>query len=277
MPFSIAKITRFFKEKTDRKSSPGTIDFSPCQCDSPDGRSLAAAPRSAEEGKFAMKECEAMVVDLQRLLRERLKLFAQARAMNEPIATHTERIRERIQEGETTGDRIRDFVLLRGGYDEREEERYRKIDEALRGHTGEFVLVKYWEHVCIRHVLIPRPGHENVYEDRDRYLAGTLQDEKLVFSLKTRSCSLPTAKRVLLLHPKGEPGKNTRPIAEELMFGPNHFLLDGAPLPQGVGEHMVSRVIVGDKNVKDWLSTESTPKIYEKCAELLGKLILTGE
>lgn len=67
-------------------------------------------------------------------------------------------LRERIRSGETTGDRIKDFVLVHYGFDEELEQRLRGIDESLRAHHGEFVLVvtREWTPVSSFGPVVPR-------------------------------------------------------------------------------------------------------------------------
>jgi hypothetical protein len=50
-------------------------------------------------------------------------------------------IRRRIQhDNDTTGDRIRDYVLLHRGVDHEQEEWYRSAQARLRGHGGQVVM-----------------------------------------------------------------------------------------------------------------------------------------
>ncbi|HEY4517829.1 MAG TPA: hypothetical protein VJI74_02975 [Candidatus Paceibacterota bacterium] len=215
--------------------------------------------------------------EIQRLRAEREQTLERIRAIDTRIAKVQEGLRGRLRGGMTTGDRIRDFVIVQSGYREEEEERYRQIEEALEGRTGEFVLVQFWKYQrVVFHVVSRGPGEE-IGRWEKLWLLGVLTDDRLVLKLQPATCFLPTTKRVRIHDPKGPWEQENQPISEELMFGPNHFLLDSAPLPQGVGEHMTSRITVGDRNVKLWFEVKSTPEVYRKCAELLGKLILESE
>lgn len=98
----------------------------------------------------------------------------------ERLAIRQRQLQELINAGETTGDHIRDLIIRATGSDNAQlESAYRKLEERLKGHTGEFVLFTYSKMECVRHVFMPSPGHENIYDDIWYTAVGILKDDKL--------------------------------------------------------------------------------------------------
>ncbi|QQG45708.1 MAG: hypothetical protein HYW89_02205 [Candidatus Sungiibacteriota bacterium] len=105
---------------------------------------------------------------------------------------------ERIKGGETTGDSIKDLVLVRYGVlDEEREKVFRGINERLKNHPGEFILILECREdtsCCHPH----RPHNELCYHLEIEIFLGVLTTTTPALILNSRdgSCALPTVKYV---------------------------------------------------------------------------------
>ena len=101
-------------------------------------------------------------------------------------------LRERIKRGETTGDRIKDFVIARYGSLNKEIEAiYRNLEERIRQHVGEFILMIVKEenfHGCTGFGY--KPKDEDYVLDEDLYL-GILTDGTLILNPADNKCEIP--------------------------------------------------------------------------------------
>lgn len=93
------------------------------------------------------------------------QLREQLEQNGEDLKAATADVRERVRAGESTGDRIRDFVLSRYGYSLQTEDLLRGINQQLAGNVGQLVLVVHRDenfHGCT--------GFGGKAEDRDYHL-----------------------------------------------------------------------------------------------------------
>jgi len=101
-------------------------------------------------------------------------------------------LRERIKRGETTGDRIKDFVIAYYGFlDEEIEGVYRDLEARIRQHIGEFILMITKEenfYGCTGFGYKPK---DRDYVLDERLSLGILTDGKLVLSPADDKCELP--------------------------------------------------------------------------------------
>jgi hypothetical protein len=63
--------------------------------------------------------------------------------LNDDISNTSQKIRERIDAGESTGDSLRDLVFGAHGYYEELVEWYRPLQDALKDKQGEFILLEF--------------------------------------------------------------------------------------------------------------------------------------
>jgi hypothetical protein len=120
---------------------------------------------------------------------------ARKRAAIEQAQAKVAELQERIRNGESTGDAIKDFVIVRYGVREEIEEVYRCLQERLAAHTGEFILVVAKTEECGVHGspgFIPRD--EDYYIDETVYL-GVINGEELILD-SVKGCEIPTASYV---------------------------------------------------------------------------------
>ena len=122
-------------------------------------------------------------------------LMSRVTETRKEISEKKELVRKRIMAGETTGNRIRDFVIMaQGAPNEEVEKIYRELEAKIAAHVGEFILLvgrSYEFHGCTGFGYKPRP-REYVLEE---YIClGILNGPKLLFNFKDSQCEIPTSK-----------------------------------------------------------------------------------
>ena len=182
------------------------------------------------------------------------------------------KLKERLANGETTGDHIRDIVVrFKGTYDEELERRYRKLEERLQGKAGELVLFTYSINKCTRRVFVPTPRDQNEYDDFWYVVCGVLSNDKLRLA---KRISLPieqliTAGFSLFCEMKFDIEKDD-PFDDFYHSSP---ALDGyADITVRDGHELM--FLVGDDAVRLWFTQRRQPQQFRKCCDLLGKLVL---
>jgi len=130
------------------------------------------------------------MANLQQRLAAAASASTTADAEEARARSEIEAMRASILAGETTGDRIRDYLIVKFGViDESARERYEAINALMKGKTGELIVVHYTESVCTIHRFIGPNEYENVRYVDIAILAG----DELVFEFgeKDATCSLP--------------------------------------------------------------------------------------
>ena len=122
---------------------------------------------------------------LQEMETDLAAMDIQMQELRHKISVLQDDVSKRIRAGATTGDKIRDLVLAYSLGKERETQ-LRNVEAALAGNVGKLVLLACWGETCTRHVMVPTPGHENVYEDYEYFLIGVLTGERAATFLSTR-------------------------------------------------------------------------------------------
>lgn len=117
-----------------------------------------------------------------------------AESVSGEVARKLNDLQERIQQGETTGDKIRDLVIARYGFISNElEEVYRGLQNRIQQHPGEFVLVVVKNetfHGCTGFGYIPKP--QDYVLEENLYL-GVLKGDSIVIDISHGECGFPTA------------------------------------------------------------------------------------
>ncbi len=187
-------------------------------------------------------------------------------------------IRDKIKQGESSGDSIRDFAIVRYGYPmEKYEETYRLIDERVKLHNGEFVLmIERSEslHGCFG--MGATATNDDYHVDTYFYL-GLIDGTGLEIDPPNGNCSIPTKGVVSLGKFRDGVELSTQKISST-------YLRDFAFLNQTLEprnpmyrfrkeEFKVLELIIGDAEVKEWFSTEPTSSlmVFQSAARLLGR------
>lgn len=173
-------------------------------------------------------------------------------------------VRAQIEAGQTTGDPVKDFVLLRFGDNAIELERYHKLNDAVSGKTSELMVATYIEEVCVIHTFT---GGGNKYKRVQHFLCGILTGESLQFVVDkegVQRCVLPVKHfNQVTLFPRNparndlEPG----PLMESYQYSlPTVFCTPdwskAHHAHEGLGNrphHRNLHVIAGDAAVHDWV------------------------
>lgn len=222
-------------------------------------------------------------------IREILKLKDQAEgsrtnAQSVSAEAHEkiEQLRERIRQGETTGDKIKDFIIARYGFlDDGIEATYRALEARLCQHVGEFILM-----IVKQEIFFGCTGFGQKPRDRDfllteHFYLGVLKDGALVLNIAGGKCEIPTgnyAECLNLLSEKSE-------LVEENLnsrWGYDFGIDLDRPIKRRNPMARLQKkpdlkleLKVGDEEVRAWFEQRNGPHlvIFQKSAQLLGRPI----
>lgn len=200
--------------------------------------------------------------------------------LKESICAKRKEVLDLLKSGETMGDPMLDFVTARHaeGYADTEEA-LRLLSDEFKLHAGELVLLRYQEHVCIKHVFAG-PGSQ--YEWQERLRIGLITDDSLQFEQNPSFCQLPV-ERFVFLHPPStviSVTMTSRHFASNTSVSSATPLPLDTPLPKGMEEVYIARLAIGDDAVKAYLGktfATSADTVFAECCERVGKLVLTGD
>lgn len=201
-------------------------------------------------------------------------------------------VRKRIREGESTRDPLRDLLIVRYGLEALSyEERYRDIQEQVRLHKGEFVLV-----VARREEVsgwdIPEPRSHD-YVLRTSIGLGFLEDDKLVIEPKDQTLTHAGGLRSPALPDFGA-GKCEFPTNAFAFYDDGQFRHEVSKvdrnLPAGLtaldedlnlknrffvpfGDKSVKKlqVFIGNTVVQDWFSRTHKQDLFEKMSAAINR------
>ncbi len=199
---------------------------------------------------------------------------------NARIHGYTKDLRERLANGETTGDPLKDLVLKTHGWDPEAEEKYAALERQLAGKKGEFVLLFYHSQRDTRHIF----GRGWEHESADYYRIGVLEGEKLIGVEETTFTNATLITLPVSRYIRDTPGiflesdKVRRPleVREHDIFEREYH--DPGPYPlgcwiKGKGSRL-SELVIGDEAVKEWLDKRHMSGLYKTAADALSKLVL---
>lgn len=195
-------------------------------------------------------------------------------------------LRERIKGGETTGDKIKDFVIARYGLlNDEIEAIYRDLKTRVERHTGEFVLMVVKResfHGCGGMGYSPTP--EDYTLDEHIYL-GVLKHGSLVLNPSDNKCEFQTGNYARCRDPWQE---NTDLVDGNIApyWLPDFGYKLNKPLQRinpiarfrmrGDDPDLELEVKIGDPEVKAWFEKKRAKyylMIFQKMAQLLGRPI----
>jgi hypothetical protein len=205
----------------------------------------------------------------------------------EQINEATKQLCERLNNGETTGDWIRDLTIRSHGYDLEIEAKYREWSKKLEGKKGEYVLISYarrergWR-------------DENRFEDHLRL--GVLDGEGLIYGglggFGTGAVITVPVYRYIEVHKTMliESGDiKSLELKRENIFAQS-FILSTSPLPDeyfllGVKRyddrrhisrpsHIAKDFVIGDEAVKEWLEKAHMSLLLTQAGKVLSRLEL---
>lgn len=183
-------------------------------------------------------------------------------------------LRERILYGGTTGDDIRDLVIQATGSDNAElESKYRKLNERLKGHAGEFILFTFSTVVCTKHVFMPSPGNENAYEEVWYTAVGILKENALRLNAHEIEFDIDqyaVASGDMPFHLEFKAMKSLR-------TGYRYVHLQFDRYAEASAEYRRNpKLCIGDEAVRTWFDAggKDGKKLFDTCCVLLSKLVL---
>ena len=206
------------------------------------------------------------------------KILETAGKLKLEIDEEAHSIQKLVKEGATTGDRFVDYVMATDGkeYTAGRMHRLRDVDSLLHGLAGEMVLISTH---CDVSVGEP-PKAAMVW--RSKFFCGVLEADELILTTHTEEqprCRIPFRKYFV----EGRtPASRLRTHFEALSECATYDSIYVGPFtPRGIAaatynldlpEERISRVIVGNEAVKDWLDKNrlSDPDCFKRCALQLG-------
>lgn len=198
------------------------------------------------------------------------------KGVREEAAKTLSDLRKRVKAGGTTGDRIKDFVLVQwGSLDETLVARYREVEERLAKHVGELVLFVVRERVLLRHDCFGRRApRDSDYGTSEYWHLGVIESPELVLDLEGGSCavltgSYVTRKRSLVLRegdvPAGRHHVFPPLLGDHLERTARMIDFDEPPLPRG-------ELLIGDVEVEEWFTKHRIrDTVLCRAARLLGR------
>lgn len=192
-------------------------------------------------------------------------------------------LRERIKHGETTGDRIKDFVIARYGFlNEEIEAVYRDLEVRIQQHTGEFILMIVKEenfHGCTGFGYKPK---DRDYVLDEHFYLGVLKVGTLVLNPADEKCELPTDNNVRCWDVQGENATLVEVNLASSWFRDFGLNLDKPlrrrnPMARFQKEpDLELELKIGDIEVKAWFEKQRGHHlvVFHKAAQLLGRPML---
>lgn len=200
--------------------------------------------------------------------------WKKAESISLQVEKKTRELRRRIKRGESTGDKIRDFVVMRYGPNEELETRIRNLEGHISQHVGEFVLMVV-KHVGLSYQDEPYSYTNKLRVHTEEYL-GVLKGGALLLSPNGDSHALPTDSYL-----ENWRGIHNPVLVKENLQPPRHtFYQDDMLryLDQPLEQTFVRReepdicieLVIGDGAIKKWRKY-TDPATLERAARLLGR------
>jgi hypothetical protein len=211
-----------------------------------------------------MVDMEQEVKGLRALQRRAIEVQAQAKLASDFFLEELQKVRKRINEGETTGDPVRDYVITRmSGFGRELEEIFHEANRRLKGRIGEFALARF----TYRRML--RSGSNPLYKPQESFALGVLNADALIIErdpkTKVLSCRLPVGNQIT---------ENMH--GNEFFMGiPHNF--DLGLMRAGSIEGFTDHFVIGDTEVMQWMTQNYPHMNMQNIALQLGKLLLVPE
>ncbi|MEK7520338.1 MAG: hypothetical protein AAB581_03820 [Patescibacteria group bacterium] len=123
------------------------------------------------------------------------QLEEEKKEFTKSVSQGWEEVREAIRSGKSTDDRIKDFVIMRYGKQNKEcEGVYRDLQERLAGKAGQFVLMAEAREKEAKFRLcsmLPPQDDDRFSKTYEHLSLGVLSGEMLIFSVAENLCTIP--------------------------------------------------------------------------------------
>ena len=224
--------------------------------------------------KEELEEIEALDKQISKVNKKTTSIAAQAQEK-------LKFIQNRIRAGETTGDKLQDYLIARWGtLNFAKVDVYRDIDRRIGDHNGEFVLkIERSESFdgCSGMGYKPRDSEYHVHATVQ---LGVINGTGLIYEVEPTSCTIPTSKVVYTRDFRdfkmAESYYNKIASSVVADFGlhlnqpllrrKNNFL----PSDNSV---LQLELMIGDREVKEWLKAQHSSVLinFQKAAKKLGR------
>lgn len=228
-----------------------------------------------------MTDMNQEIANILELITQADGLKANAQRMVEQADQMKGALRVRISNGETTGDRMRDFIISRYGFlNEEIEAVHRDLEARMSGHVGEFILAITKEenfHGCTGFGYKPQ---DIDYILEEHFYLGVLKDSVLVLDLAKGTCALPTGNYAQWSSVRNG---NVQLVERNITSGFTHdfgFCLNKQLAHRNPGRRLQKEldleleVKVGDVEVMAWFEKRlERTVVFQKASHLLGRKI----
>ncbi|MBI5654698.1 hypothetical protein HZC53_03540 [Candidatus Uhrbacteria bacterium] len=209
------------------------------------------------------EEVEAVKVDERRAA-------VMLRAEREAQANRLSELRERIKNGETTGDPVMDYVMVQWNGDEQVVDWLKQLESALAGNIGQYILAirteREWHNTGHGGGFGPS-GYEELRR-RDISL-GILSDDKLVLDLTDGSFGFRTGGKSSWVDTRHRSGLHS----VDMLFEKDDFLYLPTVRQVSGGRGDLS-ILVGADKVFDWLEMGNGIGIDFSIGQLLSLALM---
>src|SRR4030042_3937990 len=181
------------------------------------------------------------------------KMAQQFKQLQTEINKGWNEIQQRIKDGETTGDQLKDFVITRYLMPSEEiEQRFRALQDRFKGHQGQYVMVvqRKQERICFRG---PGQDRDSDYIEKDELNIGVLADDALIIDPRKGSFFFPTG---------GKHATCNRPYSENPVTIHDGNLTIYLFEDMGLKASPDLQILVGDKEVTEWFSQRDEREGY---------------
>ena len=224
---------------------------------------------------------------IQEVLRLRVEATSITSKGQSLFAAANEKIRElcgRIRNGETTGDKVKDFVVASVGPYQEAEDMLHGLEKRVREHQGKFVLMVHRDesfHGCTGFGHEPEPREYSLDEE---VCLAVIRGDSLSIALSEDKCSceIPTGNFAICHNVHRESaslvGRNLPRYLGDVAFW---LLLDKPleiknPFTAGMAEIEKRPILqleikIGDDEVTAWFKERRLDVLLRKMANLLGR------
>lgn len=191
------------------------------------------------------------------------KMALQVKELYTEVTKGWSDVKQRIKDGETTGSKLKDLIIVRYGLPSEEiEQRFRDLQARLDNRQGQYVMVmqKKQERICFR-----GPGQErdSDYATKTELEIGVLTDDQLIIDSRNGQFYFPTGgKHATCWRPRDDEPVTIHDGNLTLHLFEDNCLKTSPDL----------KIFVGDEEVSGWFAGQSEWDGYAKVFCELNRL-----
>lgn len=189
------------------------------------------------------------------------------------LAIRTGLLQGAVAKGGTTGDPLRDKIVLAYGLNFIVTEHYRLFQDRLAGKVGEFVMIRYPVEVRQRYGGTLRSAD---FRHETRFRIGLLQAETLELSADGHTLTVPVSK---YLPGVVDVGFMNVYAEKDAVTGELFEWSGSEDRPPSLSEYVIDKqwaedLLIGDEAVREALKHSRDEKFFSLAAERLDRLVL---